>query len=1282
MHLLSVTPGEIVGENEAVDLGQSPADCVVLSMADSDLAILAQSYNQNKPNISLRLANLQSLRHNFSVDVYLDKTLRHSRLIIVRLLGGRSYWDYGVEQLLTLRDKGPQLIFLPGDSRPDPAVLQLSTLDAEISEKFWLYLAEGGERNAAHFMSLAEKVITNTAMDTGLIPPPIPSPTAGLYWPKQGQTHLADVRLKWPDNVGCVPIVFYRSLFISGDLAPIDALISALQEIGLAPLPIFITSLKDKNSADLLCGLWQEAPPDVILNLTAFAAGTVGSDGSDTPLAAANCPVIQTILSGETQEQWQSQMRGLSPRDLAMNVALPEVDGRIIGRAISFKAMPKPDPLLEYAAVRHIPVMERCRWTARHAHSWSVLRRTPPEKRRVALILANYPNRDGRLANGVGLDAPASLGRIITAMKDAGYDFGKAPTDGASLMDIIRAAPTNVPPETCGHLRAGGVLWPLETYKRAFETLPEAVQNAVSKRWGEPEDDPFVSVQTNSQNHQAQNHQAKNHQAKNYQAQNHQDRVIHLAIHSFGRSVVVLQPGRGTHSDAEASYHDPELPPPHRYVATYLWLQQKMHASVHLGKHGTVEWLPGKALALSKTCIPDVLSGHMPHLYPFIVNDPGEGSQAKRRTQAVIVDHLTPPLTRAESYGDMLRIESLADEYYLAVGMDPARAARLGEEIIALSESCGLSDDLGLSGHTKTEEALSQIDTWLCELKELQIRDGLHIFGESPTGRLKTDLLVALTRLPRGNGTGANASLIRAIAVDLELEFDPLDCDLGAQHQGVCPAVLEDYGTGHWRSLGDTVERLEEFAADLVSGKKITDLHLVQTRKVVEGIHSHLAPIIDSCGPREVAGLLAGLNGEFVLSGPSGAPSRGRPDVLPTGRNFHSVDSRAVPTRTAWEIGWRSATLLLERHFQDHGEWPKTLIMSAWGTANMRTGGDDVAQALAFMGVRPDWEEMSGRVTGFEILPLSVLGRPRVDITFRASGFFRDAFPTQMDLLDSAVRAVAALDETDTENPLAGQVRRDLGSTTEESREKLGESPQAARIFSSRPGSYGTGLQILMDEDLWEGEADLASAYADWGGYAYGGGMNGKEAREAFRQRLTKAEIVVHTQDNREHDVLDSDDYYQFQGGATAAVRHFSGNQPHVYHVDSSRPHRPEPRTLREEISRSVRGRAANPKWIAGIMRHGYKGAFEIAATLDYLYAFAATSREVQDHHFQQLFDAWIESDEVRDFMEDVNPDALGETLKRFQDAIDRDLWQPRRNSTPERLRDHIKSFKQRYKAK
>jgi cobaltochelatase CobN len=1248
MHLLAAQPGAIADGAEAVDLGQTPGDIVVLSAADTELACLAAAYQRLRSDgfPTLRLANLMRLGHPMSVDLYLERTVRAAKLIVVRLLGGRGYWPYGVEQLAELaRERAIALALLPGDDQPDPDLSGFGTLPAEASHRLWQYLVHGGMENAHSFLAYAASRLGAECRWQE----PRPLLRAGLYWPGLAQPTLDDVAAHWRQGTPRAAVVFYRALVQAGNVGVVDALIEGMQAHGLDPVPMFVSSLKDPVSAAALSDVFARCGPSVVLNATGFAVsagnGTAAA-GAHPAFGGCDAPVLQVVLAGSDRAAWASDLRGLSARDIAMNVALPEVDGRIVTRAVSFKGRARHDEATETDIIAHEPLADRVAFTCRLAAAWTRLRDTPAAHRRVALVLANYPNQDGRLGNGVGLDTPASAVLVLHALAGAGYRIEDIPQTGNALVERLQAGPTN-------DLAARGSRVVRETlsmaeYQIFYAGLPEAVRARVSERWGAPEADPhFLPGELD---------------------------CGRFAISAFrcGNVAVGLQPARGYNIDPAGSYHDPDLPPPHGYLAFYAWLREEFgaHALVHLGKHGNLEWLPGKALALSESCFPEAALGPLPHLYPFIVNDPGEGTQAKRRAQAVIVDHLTPPLTRAESYGPLKDLEQLVDEYYEAAGVDPRRLRVLAADILDLARSTGIEADCGIGADDDTEGALGKLDRYLCEIKELQIRDGLHVFGRAPEGTQARDLLVALARVPRAAGAGADASLIRALAEDLALPFDPLACDMAEPWAGPRPEALGSLDEAPWRTAGDTVERLERLAADVVAGAHAVDSGWPRTQAVSAWIDRVLRPAVAACGPAECAGLLIGLDGRFVAPGPSGAPTRGRPEVLPTGRNFYSVDTRTVPTPAAWTLGWKSAALLVERFVQDNGEWPRQIALTAWGTSNMRTGGDDIAQALALLGVRPTWDSASRRITGFEILPLAVLDRPRVDVTLRISGFFRDAFPGLIDLFDSAVRAVAALDEAAEDNPMAERVHAEANR-----RIAGGEDPQTARlragarVFGSKPGAYGAGLQAMIDERGWTTDADLAAAYLSWGSYAYGSGQQGEPARGLLETRLKAVQAVVQNQDNREHDVLDSDDYYQFEGGMTAAVRVLSGAQPTVYHPDHSRPETPAVRTLGEEVGRVVRARVVNPKWIQGVMRHGYKGAFEMAATVDYMFAFAATARCVADHHFDAVYDAYLGDDEVREFLRTNNPAALKEIGERLLEAQDRGLWRPKRNSAHDDLR-------------
>ncbi len=1271
MHLLSAQAGTIQQEGEAIDLNQRPGALVFASSADSELAMLAGAADRAGED-ELRLANTLRLSNNLSVDLWLERTIAHARLVVLRLIGGAAYFQYGVDELTALcaNNKIP-LALLPGDANPDPILQSRSTIHPDDWTRLHSLFIAGGPDNADTILAVFRNLAAQSPSplegegarraDEGSLSSLAPRPFArfGLWHPTTGMTDEAGLRAIHRPGAVHIPILFYRAALEGAGTATIEALIAELEAQNLAPVPLLVSSLKEGPCIRFVQDALAAFPPSAIFNLTGFALGIDGLDDKANPFSGSDAPVIQLIQSGRSEAQWAADSQGLSSKDMAMFLVMPEVDGRLGGLIVGHKADAVWHDRCQVPLTAYAPDASGIRRAVTLAKNWLRLRATPRAERKVALVLANYPIRDGRLANGVGYDAPESTIRMLQALEGAGYDLKSPPSplgsaasaypkSASDLIARLQSGPTNADP-TRGSSPA---TLTIARYLDLFAALPQKIRGEVTTRWGDPATDPFVRGDT-----------------------------FHLPALISGNIAILLQPARAYQLDETASYHDPALVPPHAYLATYLWLRHEFgaHALIHNGKHGTLEWLPGKATALDEASYSDALWGQLPHLYPFIVNDPGEGTQAKRRSGAVIIDHLVPPLTRAETYGPLKDLEALLDEYYAASGMDRRRLADLRRRILDFVSDSRLDRDIGLP--QDETQALIKIDNFLCDLKEAQIRDGLHIFGQSPQGDLERDLIVALARVPRGEEPG-EGSLIRALADDLKLGIDPLTAELGTPWTGptptltpspqgggkLDPAPLSDQSS-RWggikggvgpRTLGDVVEFLESVAADLVDGKRASDPDWTATRTVLDTVETLIRPRLAASGPSEMAALIDGLDGKFIRPGPSGAPSRGRLDVLPTGRNFYSVDSRAVPTPTAWELGRKSAESLVLRHLQDHGHHLRSVALSVWGTANMRTGGDDIAQALALIGARPTWDPGSLRVSGYEIIPLAKLGRPRVDVTLRISGFFRDAFPAQIALFDRAIRAIGALDEPTEDNPIAATMRTDaLGLIAA----GANESAAGHRIFGSKPGTYGAGLNALIDSGAWSSKADLAHRALDWGQYAYGAKEAGAPQRDRFAARLSDIDAVIHNQDNREHDLLDSDNYYQFEGGLSAAAETLTGHKPVAYHNDHSRPERPLIRTLEEEISHVMRSRVVNPKWISGMQRHGYRGAFEIIATVDFMFAFAATTGAVKTHHFDLAFEAFVEDDPTRDWLKSANAHGYDELIAKFNEARQRGLWTPRSNS-------------------
>ncbi|MDE1150189.1 MAG: cobaltochelatase subunit CobN [Azospirillaceae bacterium] len=1237
MHLLPTQAEDLLASPQAEDLGQAPADLVVLSFSDSDLSAVAAAYHalDHASGVaawrpSLRLASLMRLGHPLSVDLYVDTVVAGAGLVVLRLNGGAGYWRYGLERVAeTCRAGRIPLAVLPGEAKADPALDAACTLDLGSTHRLWRCFVEGGPDNMARFIAGCAKALGRSAPATLAETNPAPLPRFGRH---DGWTPPAIA-----GNGQIAAVVFYRSHLQAGNLTALRALADALAHRGLTPHLYYVASLKEADAAAWLAMELRQLAPALVLNATGFSARQAqkGQAEEASPLDAAGVPVLQAVLSTGTEDAWRKARAGLSPADLAMNVVLPEMDGRLQGPAIAFKAAADWDPALEYAPVLSRPRPDRIAALADRAAALVRLAATPRASRRVALVLSDYPARGGA-GLALGLDTPASTLAMLKAMATAGYGVANTPADGSTLMTALRGR---------ANAQAPGLM--VADYIRHLEP---AALDAVTATWGSPEDDPLV-----------------------------QNGAFRFRLLSCSNVTVAVQPSRGHGAIDSAAHHDPDTPPSHGYAAFHLWLRHilDIHALVQVGAHGTLEWLPGKAVALSADCWPERLAGPLPVLYPYIATNPGEGVQARRRLGAALVGHLPPPPSPAGLHGDLAALEQALDEYAQAQSLDPRRLPTLRTRIRDLAWSAGVSHDLNLPAATATgdldDDSLARLDAHLCDIKEMQIRDGLHLFGQAPDAGSQTAFLAAIARFPRRDRPALTDALARDLGLGGTLE-DLFNGEAAQPWPHPLPPTLAARVIGAV-THGRVRAALDGMTRELVAGDLVPHTEWSRTTANLEALHHEVAPVLAASGPAEMAALLAGLDGRFIAPGPGGSPARGRADVLPTGRNLYAIDPRAVPTPSAWALGWKGADAVLTRHLQDQGDWPRQLVVDCWGSPTLRTGGEELAQALALMGVRPLWEAGSGRVTGVEVLPATVLGRPRVDVTLRISGLFRDMFPAQLALFDQAARKIAGLDEASEVNPLAQAARADRDTLAASG---MAEDPAwrqaTARVFGAAPGGYGTGLAQPLATGDWQARDQLGATYLDSGCHAYGADLDGIALPALFRRRVGLADALVHIQDQRETDVLDNDGMTQFEGGFAAAAG-LLGSDPILYHVDSAEPERIVPRTLAEEAARVVRGRAVNPRWIAGQRRHGYAGAGSLARTVDGAVALAALAGAIRSHQVDSLFDAYVADTDIWNWLAASNPDAAVLILNRLEEALRRGLWHPRRNSTAEdlaRLREEL----------
>ncbi|MFD8969464.1 cobaltochelatase subunit CobN [Streptomyces sp. NPDC059568] len=1216
-------------------------------------------------------------------------------LVVVRLLGGLRAWQDGIDLLLgdgtaaarpdadgrPAADRPrvtsrPPVVVLTGEQAPDAQLMEASTVPIGIAAEAHAYLAHGGPAN----LEQLARFLSDTVLLTGHgFEPPAAAPTWGRAERRaeRGPDRLASVGSAGSTGSAGSPsahrplvaVLYYRAHHLSGNTAFVDALCDAIEDADGRAVPIYVSSLRapEPELLEALSGV------DAIVTTVLAAGGTrpaeASAGGDDEAwdagaLAALDVPILQALCLTTSRATWESSDEGLSPLDAASQVAVPEFDGRLITVPFSFKEL-DPDGLPVYVADP-----ERAARVAGIAVRHARLRHRPNADKRIALVLSAYPTKHSRIGNAVGLDTPASAVALLRRLRAEGYDFGTdEPVPGLESGDgdeliyaLIEAGGHDQEWLTEEQLARNPVRVPAADYRRWYGQLPSALRESVEEHWGPPPGEMFVD-------------------RSRVASGGDPDGDIVLAALRRGNLLILIQPPRGFGENPIAIYHDPDLPPSHHYLAAYRWIRADREdggfgadAMIHLGKHGNLEWLPGKNAGLSAACAPDAALGDLPLIYPFLVNDPGEGTQAKRRVHATLVDHLVPPMARAESYGDIARLEQLLDEYAAISAMDPAKLPAIRAQIWTLIQAAKLDHDLGLEDRPDDDgfdDFLLHVDGWLCEVKDAQIRDGLHVLGGAPTGDARVNLVLAILRARQiWGGTTSLPGLREALGLD-ESAATRTDADETERRARALVQAMEDAGwdpaavervvadgtsgdavgqaSGPGDANGDPAGGPSEQVTGDPSGpgepsgdpKQIADILRFAAREVVP----RLAGTVN-----EIDHVVHALNGGFVPAGPSGSPLRGLVNVLPTGRNFYSVDPKAVPSRLAWETGQALADSLLERYRTDNGDWPTSVGLSLWGTSAMRTSGDDIAEALALLGIRPVWDDASRRVTGLEPIALDELGRPRIDVTLRISGFFRDAFPHAIGLLDDAVRLAASLDEPAEANHIRAHAQADLAAHGDERR-------ATTRIFGSRPGTYGAGILQLIDSRDWRTDADLAEVYTVWGGYAYGRELDGRPARAEMETAYKRIAVAAKNTDTREHDIADSDDYFQYHGGMVATVRALKGTAPEAYIGDSTRPETVRTRTLVEETSRVFRARVVNPRWIEAMRRHGYKGAFELAATVDYLFGYDATTGVVADWMYDKLTETYVLDPENRAFLQEANPWALHGIAERLLEAESRGMW-------------------------
>lgn len=1194
------------------------------------------------------------------VAAFVDEALS-SDAVILSLHGGKTLcpaFDPLVSAFREHRGSGGRVprLHIQASSGDDESLLAANEYSDGIEDGTWRtlcrYLDLGGPSNVRGAVAFLHILLDGTGEDA---PPPQPVAQEGLYHPDLG--YVADVETYARKRIDplkpTVGLWFFQTYWVNGNLAHIDALIREIEKRGANVLPVFSMRLKDeglgnRGSDEIVRDYFRaENGPHIDVLVSAMSMSmTLTQPDFRSVFPELNVPVLQAMVSWLPHAFWKESDRGMGVMDVTFQAAQPEFDGNLITLPVATREEDETDPVTGALLPRLMPIPDRVRAMVSLACNWAALRRKPNAEKRIAIVFHHYPPRNDRIGCAAGLDSFASVKHLLDRMADEGYRVDRTYASGDELAeDLLKRMTCDrrwlTPDQLAVRAEASAGRDLFEPWHRA---LPEPVRNKMTDDWGKIPGDLFSYKDT-----------------------------LYFAGLLDGNVFLTIQPPRGYLQKTDAIYHDLHLSPPHQYLAHYRWIKHvfKADAVLHVGKHGSLEWLPGKALGLSEECYPDLAIMDLPNIYPYIINDPSEGTQAKRRSYCCIVDHLTPVYTNADLYEDLTEVERALNNYSDATRHDPGKLPTLAELLWDAVERADLHHDLGVSKGEVLGDAnsfVARLHAHLSELADTMIADGLHTMGQIPEGDRLAEFLTQLVRLPNGDVPSLREEVLAIAGYD----YDAL---LSRRGENMSGAIGE---TG-----GQLIARAHDIARRLIGALAARDFDASAVselaQKYCNGSHPRLQRVLRYVAEvivpdlrrtrEEIESTLKAFCGEFVPPGPSGAPSRGQADILPTGRNFYSLDPRIIPSPGAWKVGKALGDALLERYRKEEGQYPASVGIILWGGPTMRSKGDDVAEILYLLGVRPVWQP-NGVVSGLEIVPTSELGRPRIDVIPRISGFFRDAFPNLVDLIDEAVRMVAALQEVPDSNFVRRNVLKDLADLRRNGTSEEEAWRQATlRVFGCPPGTYGAGVAELVESKQWETRKDLGDIYIRYSAHAYGRGVYGTQTPQLFKNLLSRMDVTVKNEDSREYDMMSCTDFYNYYGGLIAAVSSVRGTMPLALVGDSSDPKRVVLRTTQEEAKHVLRARLLNPKWLEGLKRHGYKGAGDISKVMDIVIGWDATSEVMEDWMYQRVADKYALDPEMREWLKKVNPYALQNILDKLLETIQRGMWNASED-TREKLRD------------
>ena len=1173
------------------------------------------------------------------------KALDKCSLVIIRVHAGLTYFkkfDRLKEEIIRCKVSLIVESGMPQDMEETKSLFKGSE-DDYITIRSYIEL--GGEDNEYNLLTWLLK--KNDKIDIE-VNPPIRKPAQGLYVPEKGIVNS----IKIDKEKTTIAVLFNQVDFVNNNLLHIDSLIKCLKSKNVNVLPIFLTSNPNNITGSIgingtinkyLISNRKTIVDSVILALP-FSQLCMSDPNDGKERIVKNIfdelcvPVIQAVSMFSSKENWESNSSGLGPFELSMSIFWPEYDGQIISVPLSSTEHTTEGRMF------NSPIDDRVNAISELAIKWAELKHTPPAKRKIAILLHQNPPRNDMIGGAFGLDAQESTSDLLKKLQSSGYFLEYIPSSGQELTKKILEGVSNDSEwlsasemkNKAAAMVSGG------EYSNWFSKINEKCRERMISDWG----------------------------------------TIPGNIHTIDGNIVIpgiidghifigLQPNRGLTEDSVDIYHSQEIVVPHNYLAFYRWLTDVFGAQaiIHMGCHGTLEWLPGKGTGLSSSCFPDLVFGHLPHIYPYAMSNPGEGVHAKRRNGAVVIDHLIPAFTRSGSYDELAEMESMLQEYLRA------KAANQNEKINSILNellrkciaSCIL-DDIGLSQNCSIDDLRNKAETlydYICNVKDNIIKDGLHILGRVPKEERMDEMLYSLTRMQNGN----IPSLRSAIAYSMSFDIDQLQNS---------PSLLNNNGLLN----GEIIDDIDKKSFDLIVKMRDVAYDKKQSEDIASEMFDNNGEILsvidlicDVILPNinktveELNNIIRALDGDYILPGPSGCITRGNVHLLPSGRNFYSIDPASIPTISSWHTGAKMAEQMIERHIAETGSYPKQVGIVIWSTDTMKTGGDDIAYILHLLGLKPIWSSIGGSVVGLRIVPLAELKRPRIDVTLRISGLFRDSFPNLIDLMDDGIKMISELNESDEENYFLAHLRKDLTDSIAKGIDPIiAEKKARVRIFGDPPGNYGAGVDSLIENSKWDKKSDLAEAYIQWGGYAYGKEFKGEDLKDYFKKRMSEVDVTVKNHESRELDAFDNDDDYVFLGGMNATVESCKGKVPMSVIGDSSSPDNTKIRTLTEEGKFIFRSRILNPKWIDGLKKHSYRGVQELSNLVDFSFGWDSTSDIMEDWMYKSMTEKFLFDGDTKQWIEENNPDALRQITSRLLEAIERGMWNAD-NETLERLK-------------